>query len=56
MDGRRTVWTRGGSDFEWVGLGQSKLGAEDVGLVSVKLGDLGESGGLAVGLARKRDD
>jgi hypothetical protein len=55
--GRRTVWTRLGSDLEWVGLGQSTLGTGDVVLVSVKpRRDLGESGGLAVGVARKSDD
>ena len=58
MAGRRTVCTRVGSGLEWVGLGQSMPGAEDVILDSVKLRDLGESGGLAVGLGleRKRDE
>lgn len=58
MDGRRTVCTRVGSGLEWVGLGQSMPGVKDVMLDSVKLRDLGESGGLAVGLGleRKRDE
>ena len=55
-DSRWTVWTRVGSAFEWVGLGQSRLGVDDVVLASVKLSDLGDSGGLALGLDADADD
>jgi hypothetical protein len=54
--GRRRECTRIGSDLEWVGLGQTRLGAKGTVLNSVKLRDVGESGGLAVGLGMKRDD
>ena len=54
MAGRRTVCTRVGSGLEWVGLGQAMPGAEDAMLDSVKHRDLGESGGLAVGLGLER--
>ena len=53
---RRTVCTRVGSGLEWIGLGQSMPGAEEFVLASVKLRDLGESGGVAVGLERRSDE
>lgn len=40
----------------WVGLGQSKFDVEGVMLVSVKLEDFGESGGVAYGPPRNTDD
>lgn len=54
--GRRTVCTRAGSGLEWIGLGQSMPGAVEFVLASVKLSDLGESGGVAVGLERRSDE
>lgn len=56
MAGRRREWTRVGSDLEWVGLGRIVLGARDVVLALVRDRDLGESGGVAVGLARRSED